>query len=591
MNSVAFSPDGSTLASVSYDKTIRLWDVSLQKPSGEPLTVLTKYVSNIVFSPDGNTIASSGSLWDVKQKKLIASLYGSTSSIAFSPDGNTLASGGKTLLLWDINSKSLLKKACYMANRNLSHIEWREYMGAKIENPWKLSHKEWHEYTGERPHEKTCPNLPKDTLGALQHIKQGEKLAKEGEIAAAVKEFKVAQKLDANYMIADPQIKAEKIFVFALVEQGQILAKDGKSSNVFDSRALSLRYIKDFLIKQKILLTSDKKIKEAIEKYQEAQLIDSNLKISSSAWSVLCKSELYGHTAKVMDACEKAVVLTPEHGGYRIDRGLARAFIGNIKGAIEDFQYFVERIDWEFEPNKQEVQAWIDVLRKGENPFIASILVKQGEELAKKGKITAAFNKYQEAQQMDSNLKFDPEIKAKKIFAPILVKQGQELVRERKFTAAFSKYQKAQQMDSRFNAKKLFASVLVSQGRTLAYQGKITAAIGKYQEAQQMNANLKISALTWRRLCWYGSLHGYFYGVMEYCEKAVELDSGSGYVRDARALARFLTGNIRGAIEDYEFAINHSNAGRKYKIRGWLNSIQKGENPFTEEVLEKLRNR
>ncbi|MFK5968956.1 MAG: hypothetical protein QM487_02390 [Candidatus Marithrix sp.] len=59
---------------------------------------------------------------------------------------------------------------------------------------------------------------------------------------------------------------------------------------------------------------------------------------------------------------------------------------------------------------------------------------------------------------------------------------------------------------------------------------------------------------------------------------------------DSRALARALTGNIQGAIEDYEFIVqNASDTECKSKRQSWLDSLQKGENPFTEEVLKGLR--
>jgi WD40 repeat protein len=94
-----FRYDGALLALACDDKTIRLWDLALNRECG-CLRGHTDNVLSLAISPDGRTLASGGwdkmvRLWDVGSGLELASLQGATGDVkqlAFSQDGQRLVS-------------------------------------------------------------------------------------------------------------------------------------------------------------------------------------------------------------------------------------------------------------------------------------------------------------------------------------------------------------------------------------------------------------------------------------------------------------------------------------------------------------------
>ena len=114
IGAMALSPNGKLLAVAGYDGIIRIYDTA----SHAQVATLhgdEGHIWSMAFSPDGSTLAAGSNVlqwWDVAADKLIAdedSPGGDVTDVAFSPDGTILTAGGYEIVgLWDARTRQLV---------------------------------------------------------------------------------------------------------------------------------------------------------------------------------------------------------------------------------------------------------------------------------------------------------------------------------------------------------------------------------------------------------------------------------------------------------------------------------------------------
>jgi tetratricopeptide (TPR) repeat protein len=221
--------------------------------------------------------------------------------------------------------------------------------------------------------------------------------------------------------------------------------------------------------------------------------------------------------------------------------------------------------------------------------------------LARRGDITGAAAKFAEALRLDPSLKLEPEADAKHIIG-----EGRNLARQGDVAGAIARFREALALepdldiDPQREAASIAAPALVEQGRDLAQQGDVAGAVARFQEALALEPTIatnSIRAEDWNALCWYGATWNQAALVVDACDTAVNLAPEDGDIRDSRGLARALTGDVPGAIEDFEFAVQQAQeTGYDQALiesrTDWIEALRAGTDPqeiFDAATLEGLR--
>lgn len=141
---LAIDPAGKVLAAADNAGGLSFWDLDhralmLRVRLPEVLSDrLASTISSLAFDREGKLLAVGGykelELWDVERHRQVGPALRAhenrVTDLAFSPTAPLLASSSADrVVLWDLDVEHWRQRACRLANRNLSHSEWRQYVG------------------------------------------------------------------------------------------------------------------------------------------------------------------------------------------------------------------------------------------------------------------------------------------------------------------------------------------------------------------------------------------------------------------------------------------------------------------------------
>ena len=540
VNSASFSPDGKHIVTASLDNTAKVWDTSGKKIAD--LKGHTSYVTSASFSPDGKHIVTASydntaQVWDTSSK-LLAGLKGHTSSVnsaSFSPDGKHIvtASDDNTAKVWDTSGKMIADLKGHKGPVNSASFspDGKHIVTASLDNTAKV----WD----------TSGKKIADLKGHTRYINSAS-FSPDGKHIVTASYDNTAKVWDtSSKMIAD--LKGHKGSVYSAS-----FSPDGKH----------------------IVTASD----------------DNTAKVWDTSGKMI--ADLKGHKGSVYSASfspdGKQIVTTSSDNTAKVWR-------------VESLdQLLVRSCTW-LRDYLVTHPTDLKKLQVCQNKSIllaaAPSLVKEGEEQARDDKFEEAVKTFRQAKTWNPQLNFDPEAKAKPLAeAAKQVRHGDELTKKGNIAGAVAAFQNALKLDPNFEfeirtiSTEAF-SVLIEKGESLVKENKVKEAIVAYTQAQQLAPKYTSFADSWNSLCWDGSLRGYAKEVMFACEKAVALAPNDGNIRDSRGLARALTGNTKGAIEDFQAYITQTeDKESKSQRQRWINALRAGKNPFTPEEIKSLLN-
>jgi len=564
VNKIAFSPDGTILATASQDHTVELWNVADLEAIPVTLIAHEDEVYGVAFNPNGELLATSSFdgtviLWKispdgdfVKAEQVATLLHGNPIlEIAFNADGSLLATAMRdhTIRVWDVSAALSADNGETSTEKT---ILWghESAVSAVAFHPSKneIATASWDRTIRLVP-EADWPTVSLEVLGCKQ--------ATRNLSLSEWREYLEGSEAGGNYKeICDlpkhPSVAED------LIRLGQIYARQG----------------------------DDESAKKAFE---DANGIDPNLQLNPDAEVLLAQivfAALKGDAEIAIQELDAALDEYPDIAD-KANSEVAQILLENAR---------IHLREGDIQTAQKNIEQVIGLgTTLSENDFaqtFASELFEYALQYSSEGNFDNTLLAINWAVEINPEFALD----ASQIlwdlgleypdFAVTAIPRSIELDPERAKYSANELYN---------DAKTYYNDARNSEDNQLYVRASSILDLVASTDYQAEEITIGELATFYNDICWYGSLNGVAEEVITACENAIELSPENGWFFDSRGLARALTGNYEGAIEDFNFFITSYEEDSDYEgiisIRqSWIITLEAGANPFDEATLEGLRN-
>jgi len=310
--------------------------VDLLNPDGTPRhlwKIPGSPVSGLASEPGGRRLAASTgggslSIWNVSAPEALPTVLtapdGSIDSPAFLDPQRVAALTMNGVSAWPLGTAALADTFCATAAANLRSNDWTNFVDPSLDR-----------------YELACPD-PEHGLGPHPSVlSEADILAQSGN-ATAERIYRRLNELQKG-IVVNPARRA----------RGQRLSQELSGFDAADRQGI---------------LDGMSRAQE----YDDLRRAEGLLPLSLQPSLRLCRrGAVLGEARRALPFCENAVELLPRDGYAHDSRGLARAVLGDLRGAREDFSAALAGLT---DADRQKRQDWLRSLDAGHNPITPEVL-------------------------------------------------------------------------------------------------------------------------------------------------------------------------------------------------------------------------